>query len=103
MAALISPTTSASTSADITLAAGSTMSFVLVGQLDNNDIVLINVKNSDSTYSILQCLASDGKTTLESTIHNGVRSRTIANSGDNAMTLQVVKPASTVASGIDNY
>lgn len=98
--ALIAATTSASTSSDVVISAGTTVLFTLIGVLDGNDYIAIEKKDSAGAYRMISEEFANGKI-RESSINNSYACRTISNNTSSTITVRVVKPASTIATGVD--
>jgi len=99
MAELINATTAEATSSDITLAAGSTAIFSLTGA-HNGANIEIRKKDADSAYWLITEEVLPGQV-MEATLSQRARVRTIINNSGSSITLQVYKPASGTASGVD--
>jgi hypothetical protein len=97
--ALTIPTVDAYTSGDITLAAGTTIVFSITGT-HNGDPVVVRKKDSQNAYwPIVEKSSVNGLRVAES--EDFMRIISISNPSSTAMTLQIFKPASGIASGID--
>jgi len=99
MAELINATVAESTSSDITVSAGTTVVFSLTGSHTGANIE-IRKKDSDNAYWLMTEDNGDGRV-REAVLNNAIRVRSIANDSSSSLTLQVFKPASGVASGVD--
>jgi hypothetical protein len=99
MAELINATTSAATSSDITVSAGTTVIFSVTGTHVGPNIE-IRKKDSDGAYWLMTEEGEPGRV-IEATLTNAYRMRSIANNSSSSITLQIYKPASGVASGVD--
>jgi hypothetical protein len=99
MAELINATTSAATSADISVSAGTTVVFSLAGTHVGADIE-IRKKDSDGAYWLVTEETIPGQVKM-ATLSQGIRVRSFTNNTGSTITLQVYKPVSGVASGVD--
>jgi hypothetical protein len=97
--ALITAKTAAETSVDVTVSAGATVAFSVVGK-HNGAPIEIRKKDSTGAYWLLTEETLPGET-KEATLTNSIRMRSVSNNTSTAMTVQVFKPASGVASGVD--
>jgi tellurite resistance protein TehA-like permease len=98
--AIIALQTTANTTADISLAPGSTIIFTLIGALGAGEFIIINKKNSDATYRKITEERPDGKM-IDSILSNEFTSRTIVNNSATTITLQVVKGITAANAGVD--
>lgn len=99
MANIIAATQEADTSSDIVITAGKTAVFSLVGS-QVGDAIEIKKKDSTGAYWLMseEVLPGSIKTAI---ITNTIRVRSITNNSISSITVQVFKPASGVASGVD--
>jgi hypothetical protein len=99
MAEYIASGTTTVTSADLTITTPTV--FTLVGNLNNeNSFVEIRKKNSNGTYKLISQVSQDGQNSVESVLSNKVRTITIVPPSA-GITIQVYKPTSTSAVGVD--
>ena len=98
--ALVAPTVAPYTSGDITLAAGSTVVFSVTGTHIGDPVVVLK-KDSQNAYWPITETAVDPSQTRIGTVKDGTRLITVSNPSATAFTLQVYKPPSGIASGID--
>jgi hypothetical protein len=97
--ALTIPTVNAYTSADITLSAGTTIVFSITGT-HNGAPVVVRKKDSQNAYwPIVEKSSVNGLRIAES--EDLMRIISVNNPSATTMTLQVFKPESSTASGID--
>ena len=97
--ALTAPIVGDYTSGDITLSPGTTIAFSITGS-SPNVAMEIRKKDSQGAYWIISELVFPGNVN-KSITQNSQRVITINNSTATAMTLQVYKPPTLVASGVD--
>jgi hypothetical protein len=97
---LVAPTVAPYTSGDITLSAGTAIVFSITGT-HIGDPVVVKKKDSQGAYWQITETAVDPSQSRTGEVKNGTRIITINNPSSTAMTLQVYKPPSGVASGID--
>ena len=93
------PTVGPYLSADITLSAGSSIVFSVTGT-HIGDPIEIRKKDSQNAYWVISELALSGQVN-SSSFNNSQRVMTLSNPSVTAITLQVYKPPSGIASGID--
>ena len=98
MANILTKNTSAQTSADIVISAAT--SFSLDGSLDGGDAVEIRKKAASGTYAVMTQRTGYG-ITIESVLTNTARNIVISPPDSGSITVQVYKPASAVACGVD--
>jgi hypothetical protein len=98
--AIVAPTVAPYTSGDITLSAGSTIVFSVTGT-HVGDPVVVRKKDSQGAYWTIVETAVDPSQSRLGEVKNGTRIITVSNPSATAMTLQVYKPPSGIASGID--
>jgi hypothetical protein len=98
--AIITSKTAAETTADITLSVGSTLYFSVIGDIGAGEFIVINKKRSDGTYRIISEERPDGKV-IDGILSSEITGRGVTNSTGTAITLQIVKPATVAACGID--
>jgi hypothetical protein len=96
---VVAPTVAPYTSGDITLGAGSTIVFSITGT-HNGAPIEVRKKDSQNAYWVISELALPSEIN-QATMSGAQRLITISNPTATAMTLQVYKPPSGVASGID--
>jgi hypothetical protein len=98
--ALTIPTTSPYTSGDITLSAGSTIVFSITGVHTGGNIE-VRKKDSQGAYWVISEMAANPDLVKTGVISGAVRVVSVSNPSATAMTIQVFKPQSGSASGID--
>lgn len=98
--ALVAPTTAPYTSGDITLSAGSTVVFSITGT-HNGAPVEVRKKDSQGAYWVITERAADPDLTENASLDGSFRLIAVSNPTATAMTLQIYKPPSGIASGID--
>ena len=97
--ALTAPTVAAYTSGDISVGAGLSVVFSVTGT-HNGAPIEIRKKDSQGAYWVMiEAVAGDNLE--QSTISGAQRMMTITNPSVTAFTIQVYKPPSGIASGID--
>lgn len=96
--ALQAPTTGAYTSGDITLSAGTSIVFSITGT-HNGAPVEVRKKDSQGAYWVITERTLNEN--VEGTISGAQRLIVVNNASSTAWTLQVYKPPSGIASGID--
>jgi hypothetical protein len=98
--AIITSKTAAETTADITLSAGSTLYFSVIGAIGPGEFIVINKKRSDGTYRIISEERPDGKI-VDGILSSEITGRGVTNSTATSITLQIVKLDTVAACGID--
>lgn len=98
--AVITSQTAAVTSSDITLSAGSTIYFSIIGDIGAGEFIVINKKRSDDTYRIITEERADGRQ-VDGILSAEITGRGVTNNTATAMTLQLVKPLTASACGVD--
>jgi hypothetical protein len=96
---LTAPTVAPYLSADITLSAGSSIIFSVTGTHVGEPIE-IRKKDSQNAYWVISELALPSQVN-SSSFNNSQRVMTLSNPSATAITLQVYKPPSGIASGVD--